>query len=62
MAKNKKTKVWFTKGTWYEIESMYNDLLKNTNVKIISTAITQDFEKHGNLEQFIFVVTYNLYS
>lgn len=56
-AKQKIKKSWFIKGTLYEIQSKYDELLKS-DIEIISTTIVQDFQKYGNFEQFILVITY----
>lgn len=46
------------KGRYYQIEESYNRFLRDNDVEIVSTALSKDFEEHGNSEQFIFIVTF----
>ena len=40
------------------MKESYNEFLRDNDVEIVSTALSKDFEEHGNSEQFIFIVTF----
>lgn len=58
--KKKAQQTTFIMGSIWEVRSEYFELL-NQDVSIISTTLSQDFERYGNSEKFVLIVTYIRY-
>lgn len=59
--RNKGVKRMFSvsfRGQWHIVQNEYVNFLFDANIEVVSTSITQDFERYGNSECFILLVTF----